>query len=123
MRTRDGLHDEQAQSDAVTALLLTAPQRLEHRGQELGRDRFAMVVNADLAAWSAGPRRHRDGAAGSTVAHRIGHEIADELRQAIGKELGGDVALTRFVRFQCGEGIEKPVGDDFAAEVAKMAGG
>lgn len=47
----------------------------------------------------------------------------DELRQAIGKELGGDVALTRFVRFQCGEGIEKPVGDDFAAEVAKMAGG
>jgi translation elongation factor EF-Ts len=31
--------------------------------------------------------------------------------------------LTRFVRFERGEGIEKPTGDDFASEVAKMAGG
>jgi translation elongation factor EF-Ts len=32
------------------------------------------------------------------------------------------VALARFVRFERGEGIEKPTGDDFATEVAKMAG-
>ena len=47
----------------------------------------------------------------------------DDLRKALSKELGGDVTLVRFARFQCGEGIDKPQGDDFAAEVAKMAGG
>ena len=31
--------------------------------------------------------------------------------------------ITGFVRFEVGEGIEKEEGDDFAAEVAKMAGG
>ena len=49
-----------------------------------------------------------------------GEKSVDDLRRALGKEIGGEVLLTRFVRFQCGEGIEKPVGDDFAAEVAKM---
>jgi elongation factor Ts len=47
----------------------------------------------------------------------------EDLSQALAKELGTDIQLTRFLRFQCGEGIEKPKGDDFAAEVAKMAGG
>jgi elongation factor Ts len=47
----------------------------------------------------------------------------DALRAALAKELGTDVALSRFVRFERGEGITKPTGDDFAAEVAKMAGG
>ncbi len=36
------------------------------------------------------------------------------------KELGGNVALVDFVRFEKGEGIEKRV-DDFASEVAAMA--
>lgn len=36
------------------------------------------------------------------------------------KTLGAPVALTGFVRYQLGEGIEKAA-DDFAAEVAKMA--
>jgi elongation factor Ts len=52
-----------------------------------------------------------------------GDKSVDDLRRALGKEVGGDVTLTRFVRFQCGEGIDKPTGDDFASEVAKMAGG
>jgi len=39
-----------------------------------------------------------------------------------GKALGTTVAVGSFVRFERGEGIEKAVGD-FAAEVAKMAGG
>jgi elongation factor Ts len=52
-----------------------------------------------------------------------GDKSVDDLRKALGKELGGDVSITRFARFQCGEGIDKPTGDDFAAEVAKMAGG
>jgi elongation factor Ts len=38
------------------------------------------------------------------------------------KDVGAPVALTGFVRFALGEGIEKAEGDDFAAEVAKMAG-
>ncbi len=52
-----------------------------------------------------------------------GDKTVDQLRAAVGKELGGDVVFSRFVRFERGEGIEKPTGDDFAAEVAKMAGG
>ncbi|MHB8707314.1 MAG: translation elongation factor Ts [Desulfuromonadales bacterium] len=39
--------------------------------------------------------------------------------EALGKELGADIKLTGFVRFQLGEGIEKKEGD-FAAEVAAM---
>jgi elongation factor Ts len=37
------------------------------------------------------------------------------------KDVGAPVQLTGFVRFALGEGIEKPEGDDFATEVAKMA--
>lgn len=50
-------------------------------------------------------------------------KTVDDLRRTLGKELGAEVTLARFVRFQCGEGVEKPAGEDFAAEVAKMAGG
>jgi len=39
-----------------------------------------------------------------------------------GKEAGSDIKITGFVRLQLGEGIEKET-DDFAAEVAKAAGG
>ncbi|MCK6537601.1 MAG: translation elongation factor Ts [Polyangiaceae bacterium] len=46
----------------------------------------------------------------------------EQLRAELGKAVGGDVAVKQFARFQLGEGIEKPSGDDFAAEVAKMAG-
>jgi len=50
-------------------------------------------------------------------------KTVDQVRAAASKELGGEVVLSRFVRFERGEGIEKPAGEDFAAEVAKMAGG
>jgi elongation factor Ts len=46
----------------------------------------------------------------------------DKLRQELGKKLGGEVKLHSFVRFELGEGIEKPA-EDFAAEVAKTIGG
>ena len=48
-------------------------------------------------------------------------KTVEQLREALAKELGADVALARFVRFERGEGVEKS-GGDFAAEVAKMAG-
>jgi len=38
------------------------------------------------------------------------------------KDAGGSIALTDYVRFQLGEGIEKEV-SDFAAEVAAAAAG
>jgi elongation factor Ts len=50
-------------------------------------------------------------------------KTVDALRAGLAKELGTDVTLSRFVRFQLGEGIEKPTAPDFATEVAKMAGG
>jgi elongation factor Ts len=51
-----------------------------------------------------------------------GDKTIEQVRAAVAKELGGELTLSRFVRYQLGEGIEKPTGDDFAAEVAKMAG-
>ena len=50
-------------------------------------------------------------------------QTIDKLRQAAEKAAGGSVKIVRFVRYERGEGIEKPQGPDFASEVAKMAGG
>ncbi len=47
--------------------------------------------------------------------------IAQVVEQA-GKDAGGEIKLTDYVRFQLGEGIEKKV-EDFAAEVAAAVGG
>ena len=41
--------------------------------------------------------------------------------QNVGKELGSDIQILKFVRFEVGEGIQKKA-DDFASEVAAMAG-
>jgi elongation factor Ts len=43
----------------------------------------------------------------------------DKIRQGLAKELGGEVKLHSFARFELGEGIEKPR-DDLATEVAKL---
>ena len=40
--------------------------------------------------------------------------------KAVAKELGGEIKLVKYTRYEKGEGIEKKV-DDFAAEVASMA--
>jgi elongation factor Ts len=47
----------------------------------------------------------------------------EKLREAVSKAAGAKVTITRFVRYERGEGVEKAQKDDFAAEVAKMAGG
>ncbi|MDH3999424.1 MAG: translation elongation factor Ts [Desulfuromonadales bacterium] len=46
--------------------------------------------------------------------HKVGKVV-----EALGKEIGGEVTLSAYVRYQLGEGIEKKE-DDFAAEVASM---
>jgi elongation factor Ts len=48
-----------------------------------------------------------------------GKGTIDQLRQALGKELGGEVKIHSFVRFGLGDGIEKK-SDDLASEVAKL---
>ncbi|HEY4122248.1 MAG TPA: translation elongation factor Ts, partial [Byssovorax sp.] len=50
-------------------------------------------------------------------------QTIEKLREAASKAAGAQVTITRFVRYELGEGIEKGPKDDFAAEVAKMAGG
>lgn len=50
-----------------------------------------------------------------------GKAKVSEIVDAKAKELGAEIKLVDFVRFELGEGIEKEV-DDFAAEVAKAAG-
>ena len=47
--------------------------------------------------------------------------VSQVLKEAAGK-VGGPVALTGFVRYALGEGIEKEDGPDFATEVAQQAG-
>ena len=50
-----------------------------------------------------------------------GESRVGEVIEKAAKDLGSAVKLAGFARFQLGEGIEKTQ-DDFAAEVAKMAG-
>ena len=51
------------------------------------------------------------------------HDATKTVAQAVKeaeKTAGAAVALTGFARFALGEGIEKPEGPDFAAEVASL---
>lgn len=50
-----------------------------------------------------------------------GKTKVSQVVEAAAKEIGKPVKLTGFIRFQLGEGIDKPQ-EDFAAEVAKAAG-
>ncbi len=50
-----------------------------------------------------------------------GKATVQEATDAFAQELGSDVAITGYIRFECGEGVEKKE-DDFAAEVAAAAG-
>ena len=45
--------------------------------------------------------------------------IRDRYTAKVAKDLGGDIKIVKFTRFQKGEGLEKRA-DDFAAEVASM---
>jgi elongation factor Ts len=50
-------------------------------------------------------------------------QTIEQLRAALSKTLGSEVKLVRFVRFERGEGIDKPKGPDFAEEAKRMAAG
>ena len=61
--------------------------------------------------------------AGKRPAHRREHAGSDlsvaQYTAKVAKDLGGDIKIVKFTRFQKGEGLEKRA-DDFAAEVASM---
>jgi elongation factor Ts len=46
----------------------------------------------------------------------------EQVRASVEKELGSPLKLKAFVRFERGEGVEKPEGPDFADEARRMAG-
>ncbi|MBM4363902.1 MAG: translation elongation factor Ts [Deltaproteobacteria bacterium] len=50
-------------------------------------------------------------------------KTVEQAKAAVEKAAGGTLELVHFIRYERGEGVEAPKGDDFAAEVAKMAGG
>ena len=50
-------------------------------------------------------------------------QTIEQLVADTGKELGAEIKLAAFVRMGLGEGVEKPVGPDFAEEVASMTKG
>jgi elongation factor Ts len=51
-----------------------------------------------------------------------GDKTIEQVRAGVEKELGTPLKLTGFVRFERGEGVEKPEGPDFADEARRMAG-
>ena len=50
-----------------------------------------------------------------------GKQTVDAYLKQVSKEVGSDIVIKRFVRFETGEGIEKKE-EDFAAEVARQMG-
>jgi elongation factor Ts len=51
------------------------------------------------------------------------NQSVEQTRALASKAIGSEITLLRFVRFERGEGIDKPHKPDFAEEVAKLAGG
>lgn len=49
-------------------------------------------------------------------------KTVDQVRAELVAQLGENVTIRRFTRWEVGEGIEKPVKEDYASEVAKLAG-
>ena len=50
-----------------------------------------------------------------------GKQTVGKYLEAVSKEVGAEVSVKRFVRFETGEGLEKKQ-EDFAAEVAAQMG-
>jgi elongation factor Ts len=51
-----------------------------------------------------------------------GEKTVDQVRSAAEKELGAPLKVKAFVRYERGEGLQGPAGEDFAAEARRMAG-
>ena len=99
--------------------LATQREIFEHQVREMGKPENLVpkIAEGKLKAWYAEICLLEQ----PFVKDEKGRRIADVLTELIGR-IGENLVVRRFVRFELGEGIEKKE-DDFAAEVARMAGG
>ncbi len=75
---------------------------------------WAKIIDGKINKWFTEVTLH-----GQDNVWDPGKGTIDQLRVALGKELGGEVKIHSFIRFGLGDGIEKKA-DDLASEVAKM---
>lgn len=133
MKTADGI-ESFLQDVAMQVAAMNPPYLTAQDIPEADRASQAAIYAAQLAEEGKIPEERR----GSVVEGKLGKwakevclleqpsviepkKSIDELRAEAAKSAGGEMTLVPFVRFERGEGIELPQGDDFAAEVAAMA--
>jgi elongation factor Ts len=75
---------------------------------------WVKIIEGKIAKWFNEVALH-----GQENVVDAGTGTIDEGRQKLGTELGGEVKIHAFVRYELGEGIEKKT-DDLASEVAKL---
>ncbi len=98
--------------------LATQREIFEHQVRELGKPEALVpkIAEGKLKAWYADICLVEQ----PFVKDEKGRRIADVLTELVGR-IGENLVIRRFTRFELGEGIAKKE-DDFAAEVARMAG-
>ena len=109
-----------ASADVPAAALQKQTEIFEGQLAEEGKvpqDKWPHVVKGKLAKWMKEVCLREQQSVIET------DQTIDQVTAAVSAAVGASVELQGFVRFEKGEGIEKPQGPDFAEEVAKMAGG
>lgn len=119
---RDEISDEQKakQKDIFEAQLKEDPKQKDHP------ERWGKIIEGKFNKWySESVLLEQESVV--TKTNEKGEPLPAEkislILEKAGKALGTTVTVGAFVRFERGEGIEKAPTGDFAAEVAKMAGG
>jgi elongation factor Ts len=119
---RDEISDAQKakQKDIFEAQLREDPKQKDHP------ERWGKIIEGKFNKWFAESVLLEQESV-VTKTNDKGEPLPAEkislLLEKAGKALGTGVTVGAFVRFERGEGIEKAPSADFAAEVAKMAGG
>ncbi len=98
--------------------LATQREIFEHQVREMGKPEALVpkIAEGKLKAWYGDICLVEQ----PFVKDEKGRRIADVLTELVGR-IGENIVIRRFTRFELGEGIAKKE-DDFAAEVARMAG-
>lgn len=120
--TRDEIGEEQKtrQKGIFEAQLAEDPKQKDHP------ERWGKIIEGKFNKWySESVLLEQESVVTKTndKGEPLPSEKISALLDKAGKALGTTVAVGKFIRFERGEGIEKAPTGDFAAEVAKMAGG
>lgn len=139
IETEAATHPEVVKFADDTAMQIAAMAPLVLRREEVGADLVAKQKEIAEAQLREDPKPKPEAAWPKIIEGKVNKwysEVAlleqesvvvpgqtvEKLREAAEKAASAKVTLTRFVRFERGEGMTKKE-DDFAAEVAKMAAG